>query len=81
MLQYCMKEDFVGWIKETQIPVNKDIVWDFYNFLQEYKIFILIDGGVIRDNIQEHVINAKEEHEWTLQEIKHQLHTIRKLNL
>ena len=46
--------------------MNKDIIWDFRNFLQEYKVFIPIDGGVIRDNIQEHVINAKEEYKWTL---------------
>src|SRR6266567_7291154 len=26
MLWYCMKEDFVGWTKETWVPVNKDIV-------------------------------------------------------
>jgi hypothetical protein len=35
-------------------------------------VFVPIDGGNIRDNIQEHVINAKEEHKWTLQEIEHQ---------
>ena len=35
-------------------------------------MFIPINGGNIEDNIQEHVINAKEEHEWTLQEIEHQ---------
>jgi len=51
--------------------VNKDIVWDFYNFLWKYKIFIPIDGGVIKENIQEYVINAKEEHKWTLQEIEY----------
>ena len=35
-------------------------------------MFIPIDRGNIRDNIQEHVINTKEEHEWTPQEIKYQ---------
>ena len=35
-------------------------------------MFVPIDGGNIGDNIQEHIINAKEEHEWTLQEIEHQ---------
>jgi len=34
-------------------------------------VFISIDGGIIGDNIQEQVIDAKEEHEWTLQEIEH----------
>ncbi len=52
--------------------MNKDIVWDFCNFLWEYRVFVPIDGGVIKDNIQEYVIDAKEEHEWTPQEIKHQ---------
>ena len=66
MLQYCIKEDFVRQIKEIQVPVNKDIVQDFRNFLQEYGVFIPMDRGVIRDNIQEHVINVKKEHEQTL---------------
>ena len=35
-------------------------------------MFVPINRGNIRDNIQKYVINAKEEHEWTLQEIKHQ---------
>ena len=39
-----------------------------------------MDGGNIEDNIQEHVINAKEEHKWTPQEIEHQLRAIKKLN-
>ena len=65
MLQYCIKEDFVGWTKETQVPINKDIVWDFRNFLQEYRVFVPMDGGVIRDNIQEYIINVKEEHKQT----------------
>jgi hypothetical protein len=76
----CMKEDFVGWTKETWAPVNKDIVQDFRNFLREYGVFVLKDGGVIGDNIQEQVLDAKEEHEWTPQEIEHQLRTMRKLN-
>ena len=66
MLWYYIKEDFVGWTKETQILMNKDIVQDFCNFLWEYRVFVLIDGGVIRNNIQEYVIDAKEEHKWTL---------------
>ena len=80
VLWYYMKEDFVGWTKETWVPVNKDIIQDFHNFLQEYKVFVPIDGGVIGNNIQEHVIDTKKEHQWTSQEIKHQLHTIKKLN-
>ena len=65
MLQYCIKEDFIRQIKETQTPINKDIIQDFYNFLQEYGVFIPIDGGVIGDNIQEYIINTKEEHKQT----------------
>ena len=65
-LQEYIKEDFVGQIKETQAPINKDIVQDFRNFLQENKVFIPKDGGIIKDNIQEQVINVKEEHEQTL---------------
>ena len=60
--------------------MNKDIVWDFHNFLWEYRIFIPINRGVIKDNIQEQVINAEEEHKWTPQEIEYQLRTIKKLN-
>ena len=65
MLWYCMKEDFVGWIKETWALANKFIVRDFRNFLRENGVFVPINGGNIGDNIQEHVIDAKEEHEWT----------------
>ena len=67
----CIKEDFVGWTKEIWVPINKDIIWDFHNFLQKYRVFVPMDRGVIRDNIQEQVINTKEEHEWIPQEIKH----------
>ena len=35
-------------------------------------MFVPINGGNIGDNIQEYVIDAKEEHEWTPQEIEHQ---------
>ena len=80
MLWYYIKEDFVRQIKETQVPINKDIIWDFRNFLQEYGVFVPINGGVIKNNIQKHVINTKKKHEWTPQEIKHQLHTIKKFN-
>ena len=31
-----------------------------------------MDGGIIGNNIQKHVIDAKEEHKWTPQEIDHQ---------
>lgn len=72
VLWYCMKEDFVGWTKETWALAKKTIVRDFRNFLRENGVFVPMDGGIIGDNIQEHIINAKEEHEWTLQEIKHQ---------
>ena len=62
MLWYYIKEDFVGWTKETWAPANKDIVREFRNFLRENGVFVPMDGGVIGDNIQERVINAKEEH-------------------
>ena len=45
---------------------KKYIVQDFHNFLQENGVFILKDGGVIKDNIQKQIIDAKEEHKWTL---------------
>ena len=51
MLWYCIKEDFVGWIKETWVPTKKDIIWDFRNFLRENRVFVPIDGNGIRDNI------------------------------
>ena len=53
MLQYYIKEDFIRQIKEIQAPANKDIIQDFYNFLWENRVFVPIDGGTIRDNIQE----------------------------
>ena len=66
ILQYYIKDDFVGWIKEIQTPIKKDIVQDFHNFLQENGVFVPINRGNIRDNIQEYIINVKEEHKWTL---------------
>ena len=66
MLQYYIKEDFIRQIKEIQALVNKDIIRDFRNFLWENRVFIPIDRGVIRDNIQEYVIDIKEEYKWTL---------------
>ena len=62
ILQYYIKEDFVKWIKEIQAPIKKDIIQDFYNFLQENRVFIPINRGNIGDNIQEYIINIKEEH-------------------
>ena len=35
MLWQCMKEDFVGWTKDTWVPARKDIVRDLRNFLRE----------------------------------------------
>ena len=64
-LWYYIKEDFIKWTKEIQVPINKDIIQDFRNFLWEYRVFVPIDGGIIKDNIQEHIINAKKEHKWT----------------
>ena len=66
ILWYYIKEDFVGQIKETWALLKKVIIQDFRNFLQENGVFVPMDGGNIRNNIQKYVINAKEEHEWTL---------------
>ena len=63
MLWQCIKEDFVGWTKKTWAPIKKNIVWDFCNFLWENGVFVSIDGSVIGDNIQEQVIDVKEEHQ------------------
>ena len=43
-------------------------------------MFVPINRGNIGDNIQEQILNAKEEHKWTPQKIKHQLRAIKKLN-
>ena len=75
-----MREDFVGWTKETWAPAKKDIVRDFRDFLRENGVFVPKDGGTIGDNIQEQVLNAEKEYEWTPQEIEHQIRSIKKLN-
>ena len=77
-----IREDFVRWIKETWAPIKKDIVRDFRNFLRENGVFVPINGGNIGDNIQEQILDAKEEHKWTPQEIKieHQIRAIKKCN-
>ena len=80
-LQEYIREDFIRQIKEIQAPIKKNIVRDFRNFLQENRVFIPKNGGVIRDNIQEQVLNAEKEYKQTLQEIKHQIHSIKKFDL
>ena len=70
-LQEYIREDFIKQIKEIKIPARKDIVQDFHDFLQENGVFVPKDGGVIRDNIQEQVINVKKEYKQTLQEIEY----------
>ena len=70
-LQECIREDFIKQIKEIQALIKKDIVQDFRDFLQENRVFVPKDGGTIKDNIQEQVLNIKKEHEWTPQRIKH----------
>ena len=47
----------------TWAPAKKDIVRDFRNFLRENRVFVPIDRAIIGDNIQEQVIDTKEEHE------------------
>ena len=77
----CIREDFIKQIKEIQAPTKKNIMQDFYDFLQENGVFVPKDRGAIRDNIQEQVIDAKEKHKQTPQEIEYQLYTIKKFNL
>ena len=43
-------------------------------------MFVPINRGNIKDNIQEQILDAKEEYKWTPQEIEHQLRAIKKLN-
>ena len=65
-LQKYIREDFIGWIKEIQAFVRKNIIQDFRDFLQENGVFIPKDRGTIKNNIQKQVIDTKEEHKWTL---------------
>ena len=63
----------MGWTANTWALGNIYIIQDFQDFLREKGVFVPIDGGNIGDNIQKQVLDAKEEHEWTPQEIEHQL--------
>ena len=56
----------MGWTTNTQALGNINIVQNFRDFLQENGVFIPINGGIIGDNIQEQVLDAKEEHKQTL---------------
>ena len=80
MLWYCIKEDFAEWKKETWAIPSKDIVREFRNFIRKNGVFVPMDGRSIGEAIQGDVIDAKEEHEWTLQEIEHHLRTLKKFN-
>ena len=51
MLWCYIKEDFIKQIKKMQAFIKKNIIQDFRNFFQENKVFIFINGGIIRDNI------------------------------
>ena len=72
----------MGWTANTQALSNINIVRNFQDFLRENGVFVPINGGNIGDNIQEQVLNAKEEHKWTPQEIEieHQIYAIKKFN-
>ena len=72
----------MGWTTNTQALSNINIIQNFQNFLQENGVFIPINRGNIGDNIQEQVLNTKEEHKQTPQEIKieHQIRAIKKFN-
>ena len=50
-LQEYIKENFIKWIKETQALINKDIIQDFHNFLQENGVFVPKNRGTIKNNI------------------------------
>ena len=56
----------MGWTADTQALSNINIVWNFQDFLQENGVFVLINGGNIRDNIQKQVLNIEKEYKWTL---------------
>ena len=65
-LQEYIREDFVKQVKETWASAKKDIIQDFCNFLQENRVFVPKNGGIIKNNIQKQVLNVKEEHKQTL---------------
>ena len=52
----------MGWTADTWALGNIYIIRDFRDFLREKGVFVPIDGGNIRDNIQKQVLDAKEEH-------------------
>jgi hypothetical protein len=37
-------------------------MWDFCDFLQENGVFVPKNGGTIKNNIQEQVINTKKKY-------------------
>ena len=66
VLQEYIREDFIKWTKKIQAFAKKDIIQDFYNFLQENGVFVPKDGGAIKNNIQEQVLDIEKKHKWTL---------------
>ena len=66
MLQYYIKENFVKQIKEIQAFIKKKLYKTSVISFKKKGVFISINRGIIRDNIQKQVINTEEEHKQTL---------------
>ena len=61
-----IREDFIKQIKEIWALIKKNIIQDFHNFLWENGVFIFKNRDIIKDNIQEQVLDTEKEHKWTL---------------
>ena len=52
-LWQVFQEDFEGWRKKTFLCINTDIVHEFWNYLQDWGVFITKNRALIVDKLEE----------------------------
>jgi len=60
MLWYCIKEDFIRWIKEIWVPINKDIVWDFVTSFRSIEYLFLWIGELLETIFRSMLLTQKK---------------------
>ena len=72
------REDFKGWTTNIFALGSTKTVRDLRDYLREYGVYIVKDGKAIAENLYD-ILQEEEYHQWTEQEVKHQLNTMKRL--
>ena len=73
------REDFEDWTKDKWALGDRDIIRELRDFLRRNGVFVPTDGRSIAANIQK-VLDDDNEHQWTPQEVQHQIKVYRRLD-